>query len=96
MYYRIAERVLQIPFKLPQVGPTNLETSLAFSELLASLHEASSMAGAIVSLERELNVTGYREIMQKWLPQVGEVFGFSEPRLSNGFAILLYFTNQVC
>ena len=96
MYYRIAERVLHIPFKLPQVGPSNLETSLAFSELSQSLHAASSMAGVIVSLEKDLNESGYDDIMQNWIPQVGEVFGFSKPRLSSGFAILLYFTNLVC
>ena len=96
MHYRIAERVLHIPFKLPQVGPTNLETSLAFAELSRSLHGASSMAGTIVSLEKELNESGYDDVMHKWIPQVGEVFGFGEPRLSSGFAILLYFTNLVC
>lgn len=86
---------MQIPFKLPQVGPTNMETSMAFAELSDSLHAASSIAGTIVSLEKELIETGYQEIMQHWIPPVAEAFGYSEPRLSNGFAILLYFTNQV-
>ena len=73
-----------------------METSLAFSELSESLHAALSMAGTIVSLEKDLNEGGYEDIMQMWIPQVGEVFDFSEPQLTSGFAMLLYFTNQVC
>ena len=41
-----------------------METSLAFSELSESLHAASSMAGTIVSLEKDLNEGGYEDIMQ--------------------------------
>lgn len=72
-----------------------METSLAFTELSKSLHAASSMAGAIVSLDKKLFETGYQDVMHNWIPQVAEVFGYSEPRLSKGFAILLYFTTQV-
>ena len=53
------------------------------------------MAGLVVSLEKELKEQGYNMIMTEINKKVLSIMGPSKPRLSLGYAILLYFTIKV-
>jgi len=86
---------LQIPFCDPQIGPTTPKKSEEFAQLNAALQNASSMAGLVISLEQDF-LNDYRaECMHHINKKVTAIMGHSEPHLSTGYSILLYFTIKV-
>ena len=88
-------RTIQIPFYDPQIGPTTAKKSEEFAVLNNLLKKISSMAGLVVSLEENL-ITDYQtESMYAINRKVTAIMGHSEPRLSTGYSILLYFTSKV-
>ena len=80
---------------LPQVGPRTDEIAQNFELLSQRLENASSVAGLVVSLEKALEENGYNMIMGELNKKVVSIMGPSNPRLSLGYAILLYFTIKV-
>lgn len=93
--YRISSRALLVPFKNPKVGPSNADQAAAFQQLPDRLEAASSMAGAIVRIEKDLINGGRTEILELINPMMYEVVGISNPRVVTGCSILLYFTYKV-
>ena len=88
-------RTLQIPFCDPQIGPTTARKSEEFARLNASLQNTSSMAGLVVSLEEDLLDDYQTDYMHCINQRVTALMGHSEPRLSTGYSILLYFIIKV-
>ena len=84
-----------IPFKNPKVGPSNADQAAAFQKLPDCLEATSSMAGAIVRIEKDLIDGGRTEILEILNPMLFEVVGVSNPRVVTGCSILLYFTYKV-
>ena len=92
---RISSRALLIPFKNPKVGPSNADQAAAFQQLPDHLEAASSMAGAVVRIEKDLIDGGRAEILELINPMLFDVIGISNPRVVTGCSILLYFTYKV-
>jgi len=93
--YRISSWALLIPFKNPKVGPSNADQAAAFQQLPDHLEAASSMAGAVIQIEKDLIDGGRMEILESINPMIFDVVGISNPRVVTGFSILLYFANKV-
>ncbi len=92
---RISSRALLIPFKNPKFGPSNVDQAAAFQQLPDRLEAASSMAGAVVRIEKDLIDGGRAEILELINPMLFDVVGISNPQVVTGCSILLYFTYKV-
>ena len=88
-------RTLQIPFCDPQIGPTTAKKSEEFASLNSILQNTSSMAGLVVSLEETFLNDYQAEYMHHINKRITAIMGHSEPRLTTGYSILLYFTSKV-
>lgn len=83
-----------IPFLLPKIGPTDEISFKAFQSLQDHIKKASSIAGAVVSLEQDFikdQDTKLGEISKKMIKYVG----YTRSRVSTGYSLVLYFTEQV-
>lgn len=84
-----------IPLKNPKISPSNADQAAAFQQLPDHLEAASSMAGIIVRIEKDLIDGGRMEILETINPMLFDVVGISNPRIVTGCSILLYFTYKV-
>ena len=85
-----------IPFEEPKVGPNDAEKAADFQRLSGCLEAASSMAGSIVKIEKDLSDNGCLEILEVLSPILYNKVGPSNPQVVTGCAILLYCTYKVC
>ena len=78
----------------PRIGPTDDTSFKEFQCLQDKIKQASRMAGAIVSLEQNFikdQGTKLGVINQK----IMKYLGYTRSRVSTGYALVLYFTEQV-
>ena len=83
-----------IPYVLPRIGPTDEDSFKEFQRLQAHIKKASSITGAVVSLEQDFikdHDTKLAAISNKIIKHVG----YTRSRVSTGYSILFYFTEQV-
>ena len=92
--YKHSSRTIVLPFILPQVGPTNDETTKSFIALSWSTEKASTMAGDMVSIECHFMANGYDDVILL-NKELISALGHSKPRLLLGYSLLVYFTHKV-
>lgn len=84
-----------IPFNLPAIVATSVDAAQCFHALRTMRNKASAAIGWIIALRKKITCDGMSAVTDKFLPMILEGFQGSHPRFVLGYAILLYFVNEV-
>ena len=96
LHLRYSSRALLLPFKLPSVGPTNEEELKAFSNMANVLKESSRAVGWAIQMGNTFVDEGTQDIASRILPFLCDTLHGIDPRLTTGYASLLFFAEKVC